>query len=177
MSRTWRSHVTHMNESCHTHERVMSHRTIDFNENTRLDALRWYEKAYSIRRVLLGEHRPLSKVRVYVCMCVCVCVCMCVCRSMCIGICDFNICVCVLICTGICVCSNGRIPYVVSSLATVTHCPKCVCMCVCVYVHVCVKEHVISMYVYVYSYVLESVCVQTDVFHTVRPPWRPSPTL
>jgi len=25
MSHTWTSHVTHMNESCHTHERVMSH--------------------------------------------------------------------------------------------------------------------------------------------------------
>ena len=36
-------------------------RTVDFTEAMRREALLWYYKAYSIRKMLLGEHHPLSQ--------------------------------------------------------------------------------------------------------------------
>jgi len=69
MSHTQMSHVTHTNESCHTHDWVMSHTRMSHVSNRRVSHVAHTQLSS------LG----LSHVTHYVCVCAsCVCVCVCV---------------------------------------------------------------------------------------------------
>jgi len=74
MSCTWMSHVTHMNESCHTHEWVMSH-TWDMTYTC--DMTHIYDMTLA---PALDHDWGRMCVCVRMCACVCVCVHVCVCR-------------------------------------------------------------------------------------------------
>ena len=121
------SHVTHMNESCHTYEWVMSHIWMSHvtHMNESCHTLRQTKEvltlhAHTIKRqgaftcvTWLIYKRDMSRVdkidRVCVMrVCVCVCVCVRVCVRMCVRMC-VRVRVCVHVCECICVCVRARV--------------------------------------------------------------------